>query len=113
MEPNRLLDPKFPYAKSSDIYSFGVLMWEISSGHAPFKDCIRNNDMFALAFSIINGTRETTIRGTPKNYEKLYEKCWNKVPEQRPTIGKVLEEFGKMGFGIRNQISNGMYCFKF
>ena len=32
MEPNRILDPKFRYTKSSDIYSFGVLMWEISSG---------------------------------------------------------------------------------
>src|SRR2546430_1224529 len=40
MEPKRTLDPKFPYTKSSDIYSLGVLMWEISSGYPPFKESI-------------------------------------------------------------------------
>ncbi|CAI2194952.1 17903_t:CDS:2, partial [Funneliformis geosporum] len=30
---------------------------------------------------------------------KLYEKCWNSIPENRPSIKKVLEEFKKMGYG--------------
>ncbi|RGB31485.1 kinase-like domain-containing protein [Rhizophagus diaphanus] len=58
-----------------DIYSFGVLMWEISSGCLPFKDCITEN-------------------------EKNIIKCWDQDPNQRPIINKVLEEFEKMGFGI-------------
>ncbi|UZO08511.1 uncharacterized protein OCT59_028765 [Rhizophagus irregularis] len=49
MEPKCLIDPNFPYTKSSDIYSFGVLMWEISSGYPPFKD---NDNIVALAISI-------------------------------------------------------------
>ncbi|PKY55060.1 kinase-like protein [Rhizophagus irregularis] len=96
MEPNRFTDPKFPYTKSSDIYSFGVLMWEISSGYPPFKD---NDNKIALAISINTGIREVTIPGTPNEYEKLYKNCWNQVPEERPTINKILDEFIKMGFG--------------
>ncbi len=96
MEPKRILDPKFPYTKSSDIYSYGVLMWEISSGYPPFKDIIRNNNMISLAIDINNGVREVTIPDTPKDYEELYKKCWNQEPEQRPTIKQVLEEFSKM-----------------
>jgi serine/threonine protein kinase len=96
MEPNRFTNPKFPYTKSSDIYSFGVLMWEISSGRPPFKD---NDNKVALAISIKTGIREITIFGTPKEYEKLYKNCWNQVPEERPTINKILDEFKKMGFG--------------
>ena len=99
MEPKRLLDPKFPYTKSSDIYSFGILMWEISSGYPPFKDSISNSEKFALAFAINNGVRETTIPDTPKEYEELYKNCWNQEHEQRPTISEVLNEFAKMGFG--------------
>ncbi|POG62834.1 kinase-like domain-containing protein [Rhizophagus irregularis DAOM 181602=DAOM 197198] len=45
MEPKCLIDPNFPYTKSSDIYSFGVLMWEISSGYPPFKD---NDNIFQM-----------------------------------------------------------------
>ncbi|PKK64106.1 kinase-like protein, partial [Rhizophagus irregularis] len=97
MEPKRIIDQNFPYTKPSDIYSFGVLMWEISSGCPPFKDS--NNDI-ALAFDINEGVREATIPDTPKEYEELYKTCWDKDPKQRPTINEVLNKFEKMGFGI-------------
>jgi serine/threonine protein kinase len=97
MEPKRILDQNFPYTKSSDIYSFGVLMWEISSGYSPFKN---SDNIFALGFAINGGTRETTISGTPKEYEELYKQCWEQNPEQRPIISVVLNEFKKMNVGI-------------
>ena len=110
MEPKRILDPKFPYTKFSDIYSFGVLMWEISSGYPPFKDNISNIGIHALAIAINNGARETPIPNTPKEYQELYENCWNQIPEERPNISKILDEFTKMGFGINKLIKvNGMY----
>ncbi|CAI2165804.1 9430_t:CDS:2 [Funneliformis geosporum] len=43
MEPQILADQNFEYIKASDIYSFGILMWEISSGHSPFEDKFNNN----------------------------------------------------------------------
>ncbi|CAB4393543.1 unnamed protein product [Rhizophagus irregularis] len=101
MEPKCFIEPKFPYAKPSDIYSFGVLMWEISSGYPPFKD---NVNKVVLAISIGNGAREVTIPGTPKEYEKLYKNCWNQEPEQRSTINEILDEFERMGFG--NNVTN-------
>ncbi|PKC14591.1 kinase-like protein [Rhizophagus irregularis] len=97
VEPKRILDSKFPYTKSSDIYSFGVLIWEISSGCPPFKNCVTENEKVAL---ICAGKRETPIPETPKEYEELYIKCWDQEPKQRPIISKVLEEFEKMGFGV-------------
>ncbi|GBC21857.2 kinase-like domain-containing protein [Rhizophagus irregularis DAOM 181602=DAOM 197198] len=101
MEPKRFIDPNFPYAEPSDIYSFGVLMWEISSGYPPFKD---NDNKIALAVSISNGAREVTIPGTPKEYENLYKNCWNQEPEQRSSINEILGEFERMGFG--NNVTN-------
>ncbi|CAB4417629.1 unnamed protein product [Rhizophagus irregularis] len=80
-----------------DIYSFGVLMWEISSGCPPFEDCLTENEKVAL---ICAGKREIPIPETPKEYEELYIKCWDQEPKQRPTISEVLKEFEKMGFGV-------------
>ncbi|PKK63478.1 kinase-like protein [Rhizophagus irregularis] len=98
MGPERLKNSESPspYTKSSDIYSFGVLMWEISSGHPPFKD---NDNIVTLTVSIITGIREVTVPDTPEEYEKLYKKCWNQEPEQRPSINEILDEFERMGFG--------------
>ncbi|CAB5179834.1 unnamed protein product [Rhizophagus irregularis] len=98
MGPERLKNSESPspYTKSSDIYSFGVLMWEISSGHLPFKD---NDNIVTLTVSIITGIREVTVPDTPEEYEKLYKKCWNQEPEKRPSINEILDEFERMGFG--------------
>ena len=115
LEPTRILDPNFPYTKASDIYSFGVLMWEISSGYPPFKSSVGNIEKVALAIAINNGTREAAIHNTPKEYEELYKRCWKQESIERPTIGEVLEEFEQMGFGIntKNKLINGIYSFYF
>ncbi|RGB31472.1 kinase-like domain-containing protein [Rhizophagus diaphanus] len=103
MEPKRILDPNFPYTKSSDIYSFGVLMWEISSGNPPFKNnSFNRSDKDALVYAINSGVREKLIPGTPKEYEELYKTCWDQDPNQRPTTKKILYKFTEMGFGVVN-----------
>src|ERR1044072_5561741 len=95
MEPQILANPDFQYIKASDIYSYGVLMWEISSGCIPFKD--RFNNHHAIVHAIVyNKARENPILNTPEDYEELYKKCWNQEPEQRPSIEEVLKEFSKM-----------------
>ncbi|CAI2175994.1 5081_t:CDS:2 [Funneliformis geosporum] len=51
MEPQILADQNFEYIKASDIYSFGILMWEISSGHSPFEDKFNNNKDLIIAIT--------------------------------------------------------------
>ena len=55
--------------KFSDVYSIGVLLWELSSGHRPFEN--RDYD-FCLAINIKGGLRETPVPDTPSDYIKLY-----------------------------------------
>ncbi|UZO10016.1 uncharacterized protein OCT59_001614 [Rhizophagus irregularis] len=65
--------------KKSDIYSLGVLLWEISSGHPPFSGCSQD----LVNHYIQNDEREKPIEGTPPKYQELYEKCWNGEPKSR------------------------------
>jgi len=69
------MDPKgfnkhYKLNKKSDVYSIGVLMWQISSGQQPFY--VEGYD-FALMIEIVNGKREGIINGTPVEYSNLYE----------------------------------------
>ncbi|POG74133.1 kinase-like domain-containing protein [Rhizophagus irregularis DAOM 181602=DAOM 197198] len=74
----------------SDIYSIGMLMWEISSGRPPFN--YYEND-YKLALNIINGMRPKVISGTPLKYENLMKQCWDADPSERPDIDTLVNEF--------------------
>ena len=57
--------------KKSDVYSVGVLMWQISSGRRPFYPEGTKYDI-SLILAIHNGEREKIIDGTPTEYYNLY-----------------------------------------
>ncbi|GBC22190.2 kinase-like domain-containing protein [Rhizophagus irregularis DAOM 181602=DAOM 197198] len=72
--------------EKSDVYSIGVLLWEISSGKPPFHE-EKNN--IGLSYDISRGRREEIIPDTPNDYSNLYTECWNNEPSKRPTIYEV------------------------
>ncbi|CAH1768799.1 8902_t:CDS:2, partial [Entrophospora sp. SA101] len=76
--------------EKSDIYSIGVLLWEISSGHAPFAD--KSITSKCIIVAIILGERETIIKGTPKKYAEIYTACWQGKPDLRPHIHEVMQD---------------------
>jgi len=57
--------------KKSDIYSIGVLMWQISSGRRPFYPEGVEYDI-GLVLAIQNGVREKIVDDTPIEYHNLY-----------------------------------------
>ncbi|CAG8684175.1 12894_t:CDS:2 [Racocetra fulgida] len=94
-----ILNHNAPPDYKSDIYSLGVVMWEITSnGRPPFKKCSINATKVALlqlSLKIIEGTRENPINGTTISYVELYTNCWDGKPELRPEIEEVYKSLHK------------------
>ncbi len=77
-----------PYTKASDMYSFGVVMAELSLGKPPFYD--KSHD-YSLSLAICNGLRPEFGKRTPEFYKKLAYRCMNADPNQRPTVGELYD----------------------
>ncbi|GBC01330.1 hypothetical protein RclHR1_04140015, partial [Rhizophagus clarus] len=58
--------------KKSDVYSIGVLLWEISSEQKPFKSYDKFCQKPRLILDILNGKRESPIPNTPIDYINIY-----------------------------------------
>src|ERR1041384_6666025 len=53
---------KYKENKKSEVYSVGVLLWEISSGRKPFESYnSKHHDLKLLMLKILNGKREIPI----------------------------------------------------
>ncbi|EXX66395.1 Pkh1p [Rhizophagus irregularis DAOM 197198w] len=76
------------YTSSSDIYSFGVVMAELSSGKPPFYNKKHNLN---LALAICNGLRPEFGKGTPEFYKKLAYKCMNANSNERLTAEELFD----------------------
>src|SRR6185369_6393275 len=74
--------------KESDIYSVGMLMWEIFAGHPPFDDRAHNH---CLVFDICKGLRPPILPGMPDDYEQMMKRCWDVDPSKRPTSREFYE----------------------
>ncbi|PKY58823.1 HCP-like protein [Rhizophagus irregularis] len=89
--------------EKSDVYSIGVLLWEISSGKPPFYE---EKYDFSLMYKISQGRREITVPNTPNDYSNLYTECWNNEPSKRPTIHEAVN---KLSVFISNSDSITIY----
>ena len=83
------------YTPAADIYSLGMIMWELSSNQPPFAD--RAHD-YSLARDICNGLRPPIIAGTPTGYVAAMLRCWDCNPDRRPTAAELLSVSFKWRF---------------
>ncbi|POG77710.1 kinase-like domain-containing protein, partial [Rhizophagus irregularis DAOM 181602=DAOM 197198] len=81
----------FSLNEKSDIYSIGVLFWEISSGQPPFYSKGEQYHDIDLALEISQGLREEPVPDTPEDLVEIYTECWNGEPDKRPNINQVVE----------------------
>jgi serine/threonine protein kinase len=72
IDPQRMKKLGNKNDEKSDVYSVGVLLWEISSGKKPFESYVRFHDQLSLTLHILDGNRETPIVGTPDDYINIY-----------------------------------------
>ncbi|RIB06131.1 kinase-like domain-containing protein [Gigaspora rosea] len=77
------------YTTPSDIYSFGIILWEILYGTSvPFDEAYESQLKTDVCF---HDLRPAIIMDTPQCYISLMKQCWERNPENRITATKICE----------------------
>ncbi|RHZ85523.1 hypothetical protein Glove_64g63 [Diversispora epigaea] len=96
--PIQYIDPQYLETisknKSSDIFSLGIILWEISSGNPFFE--MESSSNVDLLNNILKGRREMVIPGTPPKYKEIYTDCWKHNGNLRPEISQVNKDLSEI-----------------
>ncbi|KAF5404030.1 Tyrosine-protein kinase [Paragonimus heterotremus] len=87
------------FSTKSDVWAFGVLLWEIATyGKTPYPG-IELQDVYVF---LEKGKRMHQPEGCPEAIYKLMLQCWRWHPEQRPTFNVLRTQLEAMQTGARS-----------
>ncbi|XP_060832580.1 mitogen-activated protein kinase kinase kinase 12 isoform X1 [Bombus pascuorum] len=75
-----------PCSEKVDIWSYGVVLWELLSGEIPYKDV----DSSAIIWGVGNNSLHLPIPAScPEGYRLLVKQCWAAKPRNRPSFKHI------------------------
>jgi len=77
-----------PYNHKADVYSFGIIFWEMNAGKRPFAGLSRDNFYEQV---VHGGARPHLSKKWPPELTKLMSNCWTVDVDARPTFGKIVD----------------------
>ena len=81
---------KEKYSEKADIFSFGIVLYEMFSGHRAYSlEPFKSMNIAVLNSSIISGARPA-LEDLPVQLQQLVSDCWNQSPERRPHWPEII-----------------------
>eukprot|EP00878_Enallax_costatus_P000820 GHUV01000946.1.p1 GENE.GHUV01000946.1~~GHUV01000946.1.p1 ORF type:complete len:1662 (+),score=542.75 GHUV01000946.1:226-5211(+) len=80
--------------QSTDIYSFGLMMWELYMSSRIFNEGLSVGQIFYMI--AYQNWRPDIPPGCPQGYAALMQACWHQDSEQRPAVQQVLKALQKL-----------------
>ncbi|KAJ4708317.1 Serine/threonine-protein kinase [Melia azedarach] len=93
MAPELLNSKNNLVTEKIDVYSFGIVMWELLTGEEPYAD-LPSEEIIA---GIIKGSLRPEIPSwCDPIWRSLMERCWSSDPNSRPAFSKIAKELRAM-----------------
>ena len=75
-----------PYNEKADVFSFGVLLWEMLTGKVPYAEM---TPLQAAVGVVQKGLRPTLPTTCPPALASLIRSCWHRSPHERPPFSQL------------------------
>ena len=97
-----------PADKRSDIFSFGIVLYEMAAGKLPFAGASALDTMHAIAFDPMQPV--TVVRpGLPYSLQRVIDRCLQKKPEDRyPDLRETAGDLRKVKREVESGVSGGI-----
>ncbi|CAB3407558.1 unnamed protein product [Caenorhabditis bovis] len=87
------------YTTKSDMFSVGIIMWQLLSREKPYPDYT----VISLLWNVASGKTRPPELDCHYLLSGFYKRCWHQQPEIRPTSKEALEYFQL----LKNEYPNG------
>lgn len=76
-----------PCSEKVDIWSYGVVLWELLNGETPYRDVDSN----AIIWGVGNNSLHLPVPAScPDGFKLLMRQCWSSKPRNRPSFRHIL-----------------------
>ena len=85
----------------SDVYSFGIVCWQLFYCYEPYQELISIDDIKEY---VLDGNRLHIDETMPELLKSLIEECWNENPLKRPSFKDICQKMINIVGDVQNHV---------